>query len=567
MDPEQAHDGPGGRGAFDAGPRATAVAPENPDRWRALVVLSVALSMVVIDGTIVAVAIPDIVADLGLGLSDAQWVSASYAVVLAGLLLVAGRLGDRLGRRRLLVAGVVLFLLGSVLSAAAGDGGALIGGRLVQGLGAAAILPSTLSTVNATFRGKDRAAAFGVWGAVISGAAAIGPLAGGWLTTSFTWPWIFLVNLPIGVAVVVGAYLWVPETRTPVTAPGLDVGGLLLSALGFGALVFGLIEGQTLGWWTPTADLDVLGVTWPASAPVSPVPVLLALGLVLLVLFVLWERHRARIGRSALLDLSLFGIPTFRWGNVAATAVAVGEFGIIFVLPLFLVNVLALSTLGAGLVLAAMAIGAFVSGASARHLAARVGAPLVVVIGLVLEVVGVAAVALVVTPTVSPWLLAGVLVVYGIGLGLASAQLTSTTLAHVPPEESGQGSATQSTVRQVGSALGTALVGTALAVLLASTVPAALDGQGLPEDQVTQLADATSGSAGNVISGLRAEGTESELGDQGPAVVEALSEGFADATRGSLLVAGVFLLLGLAAATAVVRASRRPEAADDDPQA
>lgn len=535
------------------------------NRWRSLVVLSVALSMVVIDGTIVAVAIPDIVADLDLGLSDAQWVSASYAVVLAGLLLSAGRLGDRLGRRRLLVVGVALFLVGSLLSAAASDGGALIGGRLVQGLGAAAILPTTLSTVNATFRGKDRAAAFGVWGAVISGAAAIGPLAGGWLTTSFTWPWIFLVNVPVGLLVVVGAYLWVPETRTTVTAPGLDVDGLLLSGLGFGALVFGLIEGQTLGWWAPKADLEVLGLTWSTSAPVSPVPVLLAVGVVLLVLFVVWERHRARVGRSALLDLDLFRIPTFRWGNVTATTVAVGEFGIIFVLPLFLVNVLALSTLGAGLVLAAMALGAFASGASARHLAERVGAPMVVVIGLVLEVVGVAAVAFVVTPTVSPWLLAGVLVVYGVGLGLASAQLTSTTLARVPPAQSGQGSATQSTVRQVGSALGTALVGSALAVSLASTVPASLDGQGLPPDQVTRLADATSGSAGNVISGLRAQGTGGQLGDHGPAVVDALSAGFADATRGSLLVAGVFLLLGLAAAGAVVRASRRDEPVRSEP--
>lgn len=529
--------------------------------WLALVVLSVALSMVVIDGTIVAVAIPEIVAELDLGLSDAQWVSASYAVVLAGLLLTAGRLGDRLGRRMLLVLGVVAFLIGSLLSAAADNGGALIVGRLVQGLGAAAILPSTLSTVNATFRGRDRAAAFGVWGAVISGAAAIGPLAGGWLTTSFSWPWIFLVNLPIGVLVVIGAFLWVPETRMTITVPGLDVDGLLLSALGFGALVFGLIEGQTLGWWEPKETLEVFGLTWSTAAPVSPVPVLLALGLLLLVLLVMWERHRARVGRSALLDLALFEIPTFRWGNVAATTIAVGEFGIIFVLPLFLVNVLALSTMGAGLVLAAMAIGAFLSGASARHLAERVGAPLVVVIGLVLEVVGVAAVAFIVTPSVSPWLLAAVLVVYGVGLGLASAQLTSTTLAQVPPEQSGQGSATQSTVRQVGSALGTALVGSALAVYLASTVPAALDSQDLPESEVTQLADATSGSAGNVISGLRAQGTDGPLGDQTPAVVDALSDGFADATRAALLVAGVFLLLGLAAATAVVRASRRLEPA------
>lgn len=547
------HDGPVRPADDEHAPADPALA----NRWRALVVLSVALSMVVIDGTIVAVAIPDIIADLGLDLSAAQWVSASYAVVLAGLLLTAGRLGDRLGRRRLLVAGVVLFLAGSLLAAAADDGGTLIGGRLVQGLGAAAILPTTLSTVNATFRGKDRAAAFGVWGAVISGAAAIGPLLGGWLTTSFTWPWIFLVNLPVGAAVVVGAWLWVPETRARIDVPGLDVVGLLLSALGFGALVFGLIEGETLGWWTPQTDFAVLGATWPASAPVSPVPVLLALGLALLVGFVLWEHRRARARRSALLDLELFRLPTFRWGNVAAATVAVGEFGIIFVLPLFLVNVLALSTMSAGLVLAAMALGAFFAGASARHLAARIGAPLVVVVGLVLEVAGTAAVALVVSDTVAPWLLAAVLVVYGVGLGLASAQLTSTTLADVPPAESGQGSATQSTVRQVGSALGTAVVGSALAVLLASTVPSALDGSGLPSAQVDQLADATSGSAGGVISQLRDQGTGGDLGDQGPAVVDALSAGFADATQGALLVAGAFLVLGLLASLRVVAAARR----------
>ncbi|MCM3660649.1 DHA2 family efflux MFS transporter permease subunit [Georgenia satyanarayanai] len=546
---------PTGRSAAEDEPDDTA----SPDRWRALVVLAVALSMVVIDGTIVAVSIPDIVADLGLDLSTAQWVTASYAVVLAALLLTAGRLGDRLGRRRLLVAGVLLFLVGSLVAATAGDAGALIGGRLVQGVGAAAVLPATLSTVNATFRGRDRAAAFGVWGAVISGAAAIGPLLGGWLTTSFTWPWIFLVNLPVGVLVIVGAYLWVPETRTRIDVPGLDVVGLVLSALGFGALVFGLIEGESLGWWRPQADAQLLGLTWPRSAPVSPVPVLVVGALALLAGLILWEQHRARVRRSALLDLSLFAIPTFRWGNTAAMAVAVGEFGIIFVLPLFLVNALGLSTMGAGLVLAAMALGAFVSGASARHLAARVGAPQVVVIGLVLELVGVAGVALLTSATVSPWLVAAALVVYGVGLGLASAQLTGTTLGEVPPEESGQGSATQSTVRQVGSALGTAVVGAALAVMLSTTVPSALEDVGLPAAQSTQLAEATSASAGNLISGLRAQGTSSDLGAQGPEVVDALATGFADATRGALGVAGAFLLLGLVAATRVAAAARGPQ--------
>lgn len=527
-------------------------------RWAGLFVLATALSMIVLDGTIVGVALPTIIEDLHLDLNDAQWVNASYSVVFAALLLTAGRLGDRLGRRNMLLGGVVVFLAGSLLASQADDAGTLIVARLVQGVGGAFVLPATLSTVNATFRGKDRAVAFGIWGAVISGMAAVGPLLGGWLTTSFTWPWIFLVNLPIGIAVVVGALLVVPETRAHITVPGLDVVGLLLSALGFGAVVFALIEGQSLGWWAPKADLKVFGTIWGTDAPVSPVPVIGAIGVLLLVLFAFWERHRARIARSALLDLTLFRVATFRWGNLTAMLVAIGEFGLIFVLPLYLQNILGLSSLGAGVVLATMAAGAFFSGAMARHLAAAIGSPRTIVLGLVLEVVGVLAVAFVVTPTVSSWLIAVLLVVYGLGLGLASAQLTGTTLVDVPEEESGQASATQSTSRQLGSALGTAFIGAALAIGLTTAVPPALDGvDGVSPAVASQVADATAQSAGGTIPQLRAQGTRSQFGETTPDVVDALSDGFSDATRISLYVAGGFLLLGLVCSTRVVAASRR----------
>lgn len=164
--------------------------PATPDRhrWKALGVLAAGLALIVIDGSIVAVSLPTIIADLSLDLTDAQWVTTSYAVVLSALLLIAGRLGDRMGRRRLLIAGVGVFVLASVLAALSSSGGMLIAARLLQGVGGAAILPSTLSSVNATFRGRERAAAFGVWGAVMAGAAALGPLLGGWLTSGFSWP-------------------------------------------------------------------------------------------------------------------------------------------------------------------------------------------------------------------------------------------------------------------------------------------------------------------------------------------------------------------------------------------
>lgn len=510
-------------------PQRTATTDPSPDRdtgapprryWAALAVLALGLAMIVIDGTIVSVSMPTIIADLHLDLTDAQWVTSLYAVVFSALLLTTGRLGDRFGRRRLFVVGVVLFVAGSAFAALSTSAATLIWARVVQGIGGAAVLPGTLSTVNALFTGRARAAAFGVWGAVMAGAAAVGPLLGGWLTSSFHWSWIFWVNVPVGVLVLIGALTLVPETRSGIEAPGADVDGLLLSAAGFGMLVFGLIEWTSLSW-----------AKWLVPGALVP-----------LLLFVAWERHRARIGRSALLDLRLFRVRTFSWGNLTALMVAVGEFGLLFVLPLFLVNVLALDVLTAGLVLAAMAAGAFVSGAAARHLAARLGAATTVILGLVLELIGVGVLAVLLTDHSSLLLIAGLLVVYGIGLGLAAAQLTSTVLSQVPADQSGQGSATQSTVRQVGSALGTAVIGAVLSQGITHQL-AGVSGQ------AGRLAGALRDSAGNLLSRLRDQGDD-------PTVVQTLAAAFTDATRISMAGAAVFLALGLIGAVRVALAAR-----------
>lgn len=451
-----------------AAPVATAERATRRD-WAALGVLATALAMIVLDGTIVGVALPTIIGDLRLDLTDAQWVNSLYSVVFAALLLTAGRLGDRWGRRRLLLVGVGLFTVGSALAGLAVATAPLLAARALQGVGGALILPATLSTVNATFRGADRAAAFGVWGAVMSGAAAVGPLLGGWLTDGASWRWIFWVNLPVGLAVALAALRLVPETRASGKAYRTDLPGPLLSALGLGLLVFGLIEGTALGWWAPEGVLRVGPWTW--TAPVSAVPVAIALGLVALVALVRWESALARRGTPGVLDVGLFRLATFSWGNLTAGLVAVGEFALVLVLPLVLVTSMGLGPLGAGLVLASMAAGAFLSGAAARHLAAALGAARVVVLGLALEVLGAAATALAVDRLASPYAVALVLLPYGLGLGLASAQLTSTVLAQIPADRSGTGSATQSTVRQVGAAMGSALGGTVLAVALGTQAP------------------------------------------------------------------------------------------------
>ncbi|MFE6860417.1 MFS transporter [Nocardia sp. NPDC057668] len=514
-------------------------------KWITLAVLALGLSMVVLDGTIVTVSLPVIIADLNLSFTQAQWITSIYAVVLAALLITAGRLGDRLGRRAVFAVGVLIFLAGSVLAASATAAWPLILGRIVQGIGAAAVMPGTLATMNALFRGRDRIIAFAIWGSVIAGVAAIGPLVGGWLTTNYTWPWIFLVNIPLGALVLIGLVLFVPETKMKHSAPGLDIDGFLLSAAGFALIVFALIEGQTYGWWKPLRDFPLAGFTWSATAPISPVPILLALGALALFLFIKWELHRNLIGRSALLDPHLFRIPSFRWGNITAFAVALGEFGLLFVLPLFMVNVLGLSTLGAGYVLAAMAAGAFLSAGVAEGLVRKVGAVRVVQIGLALEAVSIAVAAICVTPHISPVWLAVILVGYGLGLGMASAQLTGTVLGDVPAEYSGQGSATQSTVRQLGSAFGVAVVGALLSVALGHDLPRRLDDvTELPAAAADTVATATRESAGGAIEGVREHGGA-------PAVLDALEQGFTDATRTTLLAAAIFLALGLAAATKI----------------
>lgn len=515
-------------------------------RWWGLAVLSVGLAMIVMDGTIVAVSLPTIIDDLRLDLTDAQWINSLYSVVLAAFLLTCAALGDRFGRRRIFLLGIALFIGGSLWAATAHDATTLISARVLQGLGGACILPSTLATVSDTFRGRDRAAAFGVWGAVIAGAAALGPMLGGWLTSAFSWEWIFLVNVPVGVVLIVAALVVVPETISPVRLPGFDVEGLLLSSIGFGALVFAVIEANTLGWWRPLTELHLAGLTWPANLPVSAVPVLLAVAAAALGLFVVRERRRVQHGRAALLDLGLFGTPTFRWGNVAAMMIAIGEFGLIFVLPLYLINALGLGTMTAGYILVAMAAGAFVSGALARHLAARIGAAGTVLVGVGLEVIGAGVLGLTLDLDSSAWAIAAMMLVYGVGLGLASAQLTSTVLRDIPVAASGQGSATQSTVRQIGAAFGAAIMGSILSIGLAHFL-------GRLTGPAAALAEPTRHSAGGTIAGLREQG-----GDE--AVVRSLAEAFTQATQWSLLVAAGFLVLGLAAAVAVWVSTRRMSA-------
>jgi EmrB/QacA subfamily drug resistance transporter len=513
-------------------------------RWLGLVTVSLSVALIIVDSTIVNVAIPSIVDDLGIDSTTVQWVQESYTLVFASLLLLFGTLADRIGRRRMLTIGVVLFVVASIAAAFAPNGELLVAARVVQGIGGATMLPVTLSILNATFTGRERAIAFAVWGSTIGGMAAVGPLLGGWLTESFSWRWAFGINLPIGLIILIGIALFVTESKAD-TPPAMDVVGAALSIVLFGSLVFGLIEGRGYGWWTSDTPPDWW--TWD----ISPIPFVFALTLVALVAFVLWGRFREKRGRAAMLPFDLLRIRSFRNGNIVALIVSLGEFGLILALPLWLQNVLGYTATQTGLVLIALAAGSFIASGAAGATAGKVSPVAVVRAGLVAEIVGIAVIGLVIAVDTPWYAVAGGLLLYGFGVGLATAQLTGVILTDVPVARSGQGSGTQSTSRQIGSALGIAILGTVLFTSLGAGVAARLP-DGIPDAQRDQIVELVVDSAGSAIPGLEAQDAE---------VAYAAREAFSDATRWSAFAAAGFLLVGLLATASLGRGARGEEEA------
>lgn len=326
-------------------------------QWLALISISLSVALIIVDSTIVKVAIPSIVGDLGITSTQVQWVQESYTLVFAALLLMFGALADRYGQKRLLVLGVVIFAGSSVFAALAPTGDLLIASRVLQGVGGAMVLPTTLSLINTGFTGRARGLAFAVWGSTIGGMVAVGPLLGGWLTTAFSWRWAFGINIPLGILIVIGIVLTVVDAPRAAISQRIDIDGAVLSVVASASLVFGLIEGRTLGWWLSDAtDPFTLG-NWTWNLQLSPVPISLALFVVATTVFILRARHREALGKPTLLSLQLFSIRSFRNGNVAALIVSLGEFGIILALPLWLQNVVGYDALQTGFVLLALALG------------------------------------------------------------------------------------------------------------------------------------------------------------------------------------------------------------------
>ena len=518
------------------------------NRWVGLVFISMAISLVIIDGTIVNTIFPSIINDLSLTSTEVQWVQESYVLVFASLLLVWGSLADRFGRKRLLNIGIVIFILASVWAGVAESPDVLILARVIQGVGGAMVLPTTLSLLNATFQGKERGIAFAVWGATIGGMVAVGPVLGGWLATDFSWRWAFGINLPLGILILAGLAYYVSESKAPQRAGGIDFIGAAISVVMFSTLVFGLIEGRIYGWWeiNPNNQFMIGDFAWPTTG-ISVIPVSLLIFVISAVVFVLWERRREAEKKNVLLDLGLFRISSFRNGSIAALIISMGEFGILFAIPLWLQNVLGLSPISSGLVLLWLAAGAFMASGVGGALSGKLPPARAVQIGVGLELIGVLGVALF-SSTEAGWIvLAPLLFLYGIGIGLATAQLTGVIMVDVPMSSTGQASGSQSTVRQVGSALGVAVLGTLLFTGTQVSMEQRLSDLEVPTAQSVEIVDAVVDSAGSAIPGL----TEGLVAQQVPQslaedITIAAGEAFTDGSKWAAWSAAGFLLLGFA---------------------
>lgn len=524
-------------------------------RWIGLIAVALGVALIVVDTTIVNVITPSVIDDLKIDSSQAQWIQESYAIVFAALLLVSGRIADLRGARTVFIGGVVIFGLTSLLAGLAPNGEILILARFLQGIGAAAILPTSLALLNHMFTGPARGQAFAVWGSTIGAATALGPVLGGWLSEHASWRWAFGINIPLTVVILVIAAVFL--TQPPRSRGGIDALSAILSVLGLGLLAFGLVEGRVYGWLTSEKAFTLFGGTWDEG--LSPAFVALVLSVVLLAAFV-WRQillSRASSARPPLMDVKLFSIASFRNGNVATMIIGLGEFGIIAVLPLWLQFTLDYSPLEAGATLVPIAIGSFVASGISFPLSERVSPLALVRIGLILEVVGLAGLGVVAAYTdANWWFIALVLFFYGVGVGFATSQVTNVVLADVPEGEGGQSSGIQSTFRQLGSALGIAALTTVFFSSLGGILHGKLADAGLTGAEATKLSNAVTDSAGAVIEPLASNPQTVFAAD---AAREAMTQAIA---IGSYLAAG-FLVVGVIATLLIPGKPRaaEPEAA------
>ncbi len=496
-------------------------------RWWTLAVVSLALLTISLDNTILNVALPSIQSDLGATGGELQWIVDAYTLVFAGFVLTAGSLGDRFGRQKALVAGLLIFATGSLAAALSGSPEALTASRAFMGFGAALVMPTTLSVITNVFPAGERGKAIGIWAAVAGIGVAVGPIAGGFLLEHFEWGSVFLVNLPVAAVVLAAARWLVPESRDP-EASRLDPIGAGLSAVGLTTLVWAIIEAPDRGWTS--------GVTLGAFA----------VALALLVAFARWELRTS----SPMLDVRLFKVGAFSGASGAVALAFFSLFGVIFFLTQYLQEVLDYSALEAGVRTLPVAGGLILGGPLSARIAERVGARWVVGAGLAILATALGLLSTVELGT-GYGLVAASMAIMGVGMGAAMAPSTESIMSTLPAAHAGVGSAMNDTTRMVGGSLGVAVLGSLLS-----------SGYGDDMERVTEGLDPRAAeAAGESISAAGAVAGRIG-GEAGAALAQAADGAFVSAMSTALTVGtGVALAGALFAVVVMPRKQREPKAA------
>jgi EmrB/QacA subfamily drug resistance transporter len=516
-----------------------AQARTNP--WLVLIVLTIGFFMILLDTTIVNVAIPAMSAGLNTTLDQILWVLNAYILVYAVLLITAGRLGDLYGQRTLFAIGLFVFTLASALCGLSQNVSELIAARILQGVGGALLTPQTLSIITSLFPPERRGAAFGVWGGVAGLATLAGPTVGGAIITYIDWRWIFFINVPIGIAALIATFVIIPDLR-PGRHHGWDFLGIILATAGLFAIVFGLIEGQRYNWGE-----FAYGVT---------VPEIIVAGVALIVVFIVWERSQA----EPLVPLSLFADRNFAVANWIAAAISFGMLSLFLPITIYLQSVRGFSALTAGLTLAPMSVTSMIFAPFAGRMADRFGGKYILTTGITLFTIGFATFTYVAGPD-SNWLTFLLpAIIAGAGMGMTFAPMTTVAMRNISPRVAGAASGVLNTTRQLGAAIGSAVVGALLQSHLATTLhdQAVSHAASLPAAFRAQFIAAFSSVASNGFEiGTGQTGAKLPPGLP-PAVASQISalahevfvSGYIDAMKSSLVVPITFL--GLTALTTLL---------------
>ncbi|HKF81481.1 MAG TPA: MFS transporter [Solirubrobacterales bacterium] len=504
-------------------------------KWAVLGVLAAAQFLMVLDQAVMNVAISQLVEDFDTTVTTIQMVIALYALVMAGLMLTGGKLGDIFGRRRIFAIGLVIYAIGSGLTAASWSVPSLMfGWSILEGIGAAMVLPAMVALVAGSYRGSDRAVAYGVLGGVAGAGIAVGPILGGWVTTDFSWRYVFVGEVIVAAGILIGTRMMAEPERAP-GKPTLDWVGSVLSASGLAVLVFAVLQASNWGWLRPH------------NSPITPfgfslTPFVLAAAGLLLAGFVSWERRREIRGEEPLLHLDLLRIPSLRGGVSMLLAQNLVLMGIFFTIPLFLQIVQGLDALETGIRMLPTSVGLFVSALAGSALASRFAPRLIVRVGLGLVFVASLLLMGTIEPELdnTPFLIAmGVL---GVGMGLVVSQLGNVVQSAIGDEQRSEAGGLQNTAQQLGSSLGTALLGAIVITGLATAFTANIADDAQINDRVEQQVEVKLSAGGSFVSSDQVrEAAEAER--ISPRTTDALVEGYEDAQLEALKLA--FLVAAL----------------------